>query len=487
MQRRDFLGTSLGGALALCAGSFAMAGQKVTPNIVYILVDDMGYGDVSALNPDSKIKTPNIDRLAAEGMSFTDAHSGSAVCTPTRYGILTGRYCWRSRLKDGVLWGYDQHLIEDGRETVAALLKRQGYNTACIGKWHLGMDLPTVDGDKAGPENVDWQGRIENGPVAKGFDYFFGISASLDMPPYIYIENDRFVGECTTTKAFGHPHRPGPAHADFEAVDVLPTIGRKTVEFIERQQADRPFFAYVAFTSPHTPIVPSSEFAGMSGIGEYGDFCVETDAVVGRICAALERMGFADNTLLVFTSDNGCSPEADFPHLLAQGHDPSYIYRGHKADIFDGGHRIPFIARWPGGIPAGRESAEIVCLTDLYATCADLLGVAMPMNAGEDSYSILPALRGKNLDAPIREATVHHSISGRFAIRQGRWKLNLCPGSGGWSQPRGKALEGLPPLQLYDMEKDPGETENLQSEHPETVLRLGALLEQYQRSGRSRP
>jgi len=173
--------------------------------------------------------------------------------------------------------------------------------------------------------------------------------------------------------------------------------------------------------------------------------------------------------------------------LLAQGHDPSYIYRGHKADIFDGGHRIPFIARWPGGIPAGRESAEIVCLTDLYATCADLLGVAMPMNAGEDSYSILPALRGKNLDAPIREATVHHSISGRFAIRQGRWKLNLCPGSGGWSQPRGKALEGLPPLQLYDMEKDPGETENLQSEHPETVLRLGALLEQYQRSGRSRP
>ena len=460
------------------------------PNIVFIMADDMGYGDVSRLNEHCAFETPHLDRLAREGAFFTDAHSNSAVCTPTRYGVLTGRYCWRSRLKQGVLYGYSRPLIEEGRLTVASLLKAHGYRTACIGKWHLGLEWALNSDD---PEDVDFGRPIRRGPRELGFDTFFGISASLDMPPYVYIEDDRAtalpdrVTENTDSKGFW---RAGPTGADFRHEEVLPTCLARAEAFIGEcsSAAERsPFLLYFALPAPHTPIVPTPEYQGTSGTNAYGDFVLQVDGTVGRVMEALERNGLTDDTLVVFTSDNGCSPRADYSELAQWNHCPSYHFRGHKADIFEGGHRIPFIARWPGRIPAGTSSDEIICLTDLMATCADIVGDELPVDAGEDSISILPALSGENLTAPIREATVHHSINGSFSIRQGKWKLELCRGSGGWSYPRPEEARqlGLPSVQLYDMEADVRETTNVQARHPEVVARLTALLDSYKTEGRS--
>lgn len=481
------------GALGLGAAALALPGcvgrgaaeQPRRPNIICILADDMGYGDVRALHPASKIPTPHLDRFVGEGMAFTDAHSGSAVCTPTRYGLLTGRYCWRSRLKSGVLNGFSPALIEKGRPTVASLLRSGDYATACIGKWHLGMDFPTTDGKPANARNVDWAGRIRRSPLSNGFDTYYGISASLDMPPYIWIDGDRFVGAATAQKAF---HRKGPAEPSFEAVDVLPEIGRRAVRYIEERAGKGPFFLYLPLTAPHTPIVPAADFKGKSPLGSYGDFCIQVDALVGDVCAALERAGLAEETLVLFTADNGCSPAAGTPHLERMGHFASADWRGYKADIFEGGHRVPFIVRWPGRIPAGSRCDETVCLTDWLATCADLAGVRVPENAGEDSVSLRPALLAQP-HAPLREATVHHSINGSFAIRKGKWKLELCPGSGGWSapKPKSKAEQGLPRIQLYDLSADPAERYNLWAEHPGVVRELSELLARYRRTGRSVP
>lgn len=457
------------------------------PNIVYILADDMGYGDVSCLNENSKLHTPNIDRIAREGVKFTDAHSGSAVCTPTRYGILTGRYCWRSNLKSGVLYGYSKRLIEPGRMTVASFLKQNGYHTGGVGKWHLGMDWAGEEGD------YDVTQPIKNGPNSLGFDYFFGISASLDMPPYVYIENDGITAapdRDTENKDFKGFWRKGPTGADFKHEDVLPKVTEKSIEYIkQRSQSDQPFFLYIPLPAPHTPILPTVEFQGKSGTNAYGDFVLQCDDSVGRILDALSRYGFSNNTLVIFTSDNGCSPRAEFDELEKFGHDPSSIYRGYKADIFEGGHRIPFAARWPGKIAPGSTSSETICLTDLMATCSAILGEPLPTDAGEDSYNLLPALFGGLLKQPLREATVHHSINGSFSIRQGKWKLNLCPGSGGWSEPRPqKAKEmGLPPLQLYDVETDYAETTNVYEKYPKVVEHLTKLLDHYKTSGRSAP
>jgi arylsulfatase A-like enzyme len=457
------------------------------PNILYILADDMGYGDVQCLNPErGKIKTPHIDQLAAEGMIFTDAHTGSSVCSPTRYGIITGRYSWRSKLQKSVLNGYSEPLIPTTRMTVASLLKEQGYNTACIGKWHIGMTLPTVTGGKInqqGMTNIDWKGTVEGGPSDLGFDVHFGITASLDMPPYIYIENKKFVGECTTFKAF---RRKGPAEAGFEAVNVLSDIEKKTIEFIQKQSADKPFFAYVALTSPHTPIVPSEDWNGKSELGKYGDFVMQTDAVIGQLVAAVDAAGLGKNTIVIVTSDNGCSKAAGITDLQKKGHYPSAQYRGSKADIWEGGHRVPFIVRWPKGIQGGTSSDQTICLTDLMATAADLNGVQLPENAGEDSVSFLPALRGKQIQT-TRNGVIHHSIDGCFAYRQGKWKLCLARGSGGWTAPNENQAkeEGAPIAQLYDLENDPGETTNLYESNPETVGRLLKLLEADVAQGRS--
>jgi len=472
------------GLMLVCAASVGALAAAERPNIVYILADDLGYGDVQALNPkQGKIATPGMDRLAKEGMVFTDAHSNSSVCTPTRYGVLTGRYSWRTKKQSGVLFGFDQPLIAPDRLTVAGLLKKVGYQTAIIGKWHLGLGLVDPEGkptrgQRAPVDGVDWKARITGGPVDLGFDLWHGISASLDMPPYIYIENDRFVGECTTMKAF---HRKGPAHADFEAIDVLDVIGDKSAEYIQKQKADQPFFLYVPLTSPHAPIIPTEEWKGKSKLGLYGDFVMHTDAIVDQITKAVDAAGLAENTMIIVTSDNGCSKVADIPALKAMGHFPNGKYRGSKSDIWDGGHRVPFIVRWPAGVKAGSTSDEVICLTDLMATSADLAGATLPANAGEDSVSFAPALKGEAIESS-RKGIVHHSVSGQFAYRDGKWKLLMTRASGGWTREK---MSVDAPAQLYDMESDPEEQNNLYKAHPEIVERLIAQLESDVKRGRS--
>ncbi len=495
---------------AMIAAPLATASTETAkrPNIVYILADDLGYGDVHCLNPEGKILTPNLDRLAHSGMTFTDAHSGSAVCTPTRYGILTGRYSWRSRLQAGVLGGCSPRLIEPGRLTVAELLRRHGYQTTAIGKWHLGMNWalkpgkpPFHDNIEKGADgwNVEFSRPITDGPMSVGFDEYYGISASLDMVPYTFIENDRVAALPTVDKAFpmmhGRPRsmtRRGPAAPDFEAANVLPALTTRAVETIrKRAEAARkgePFFIYLALAAPHTPIAPRPSWLGQSRLNPYADFVMQVDAAVGEVLAALEANHLADQTLVLFASDNGCSPEAKFDELRAQGHDPSAGFRGHKADIFEGGHRIPFLVRWPGVVSPHSRSEQTICLTDLMATCAAIIGERLPNDAGEDSVSLLPALRGE-ARGPLRQAVVHHSINGSFAIRSGDWKLCLCPDSGGWSSPRPRSKEaaGLPAVQLYNLATDRSERHNVQDQHPEVVDRLTRLLEKYVVDGRSTP
>lgn len=462
--------------------------KEKLPNVIYILADDMGYGDVSALNEDSRIHTPHLDAMIQTGMHFTDAHSGSAVCTPTRYGILTGRYSWRTSMKQGVTWSWSEPLIDPGRTTVASKLKGKGYHTACIGKWHLGLGW---EKDSAGV--VDIRKPIKNGPNVNGFDYFFGITASLDIPPYIYIENHQSTTQEIDTiermdgKAFW---RKGAIGSDFKHIEVLPKITEKAVGYIEEQsQAENPFFLYFPLPAPHTPILPTEEFQGKSKTNEYGDFVMMVDDVVGQIVAAVEKAGQTENTLIIFTSDNGCSPMADFEELASFGHDPSYVFRGHKADIFEGGMRVPFIAKWPAKIKASTRSQEVICHTDFMATMAAITSDSIAPNEAEDSYDMLPVLLGENPAEPIREATVHHSVNGSFSIRQGKWKLIFCPGSGGWSDPvpkKAKEME-LPLLQLYDLDEDIAETQNVVREHPKVAKKLADLMESYIKNGRSTP
>lgn len=482
---------------ALCASLSAPAADK--PNVIVILADDLGFGDVSCNNPGSKIATPNIDRIAAEGMRFTDAHTSSGVCTPTRYSLLTGRYHWRTKLQSGVLGGFSLPLIAAGRTTLASYLQTQGYHTACIGKWHLGMEWPLKGGavaDDGGDfgkpfeevSRVDYLAPIQNGPVDRGFDHYYGISASLDMFPFVWIR-DRLPTEAATAEKTWL--RKGPAGPKFEAVDVQPGITRRLVDYIGERAAEAksgtPFFAYVPLASPHTPILPTPEFQGKSGINAYADFVLQVDRDIGIITEALETNGLAENTIVVFTSDNGCSPQAKIEELLAAGHNPSHLYRGHKADAYEGGHRVPFLVRWPARVGAGGVSDQLVGQIDLLATMADLFGEALPSGAGEDSFSFLPVLTGEGPGA--RGSIVSQSINGSFAIRDGRWKLLLCPGSGGWSFPRPGADDttGMPEFQLYDLAADPGEKNNLVAEHPDRVAKMKAMMEEAIARGRTTP
>jgi arylsulfatase A-like enzyme len=494
-------------ALGLLAAA-AAAGAAAPPNLLFILADDLGYGDLRSFNPGSRIPTPNLDRLAGGGMVFADAHAASAVCTPSRYGLLTGRYPWRSRLKEGVQGGMSPPLIEEGRVTVASFLQRQGYRTACIGKWHLGMEWARQEGTPAfgdsierGAEawRVDFSRPIRRGPLHFGFDHFFGIAASLDMVPYTFIEDDHVVEVPSVDRDFpmmvGRTNRftrRGPGVPGFEATAVLPTLTDQAIAYLRRQagpgSSGTPFFLYLALNAPHTPIAPGPDWVGRSGINPYADFVMQMDSEVGRLLDALEREGLSRNTAVFFASDNGCSPEAQFRELRSAGHDPSGGLRGAKADIFDGGHRVPLIVRWPGHTRPGSRSDELVCLNDFFATCADMLGRRPPGDAAEDSVSLLPLLEGRARGA-VREAVVHESINGSLALRQGRWKLEFCPDSGGWSEPvpGGRAAAGLPPVQLYDMVSDPAETRNEVARHPDRVARMRSRLEQCITRGRSTP
>lgn len=506
---RGKFGREMVAMLGLMAGlpAFSEAAPVSRPNVVLILADDLGWGDPQCYNPDSKIPTPHMDRLAREGMRFTDAHTPSSVCTPTRYGLLTGRYCWRTWLKKGVLDGFGPPLIGPKQTTLASFLKSQGYATACVGKWHLGMRWQTKDGEPAGRRgekerfrsgsDIDFSRPVGGGPLACGFDSFFGISASLDMSPYCFIEGDRTVGIPTELSEENRDgvfmnQVAGVKTKDFTLEGVLPAFKERAVKFIESQAGDsaKPFFLYLPLNSPHLPVVPNEVFRGKSGIGAYGDFVVETDDCIGAVLDALDRAGAVENTLVIVTSDNGGlwhawdAQEADDvagykpsdrgTMNRAAGHQSNAHFRGTKADIWEGGHRVPFIVRWPGQVEADRTSAALICLTDVLATLAEITGEALPEGAGQDSQSFLAALKGGER---ARSSVVHHSLDGTFAIRSGPWKFCPLRGSRGFSQPRVVQPEGEGPQgQLYHLDDDAGETRNQWAEQPHIVSRLNTAL-----------
>jgi arylsulfatase A len=467
--------------LASARGAQPQGGRPELPNIIFIMADDLGYGGLGCYGA-TQIPTPHCDRLAREGMRFTDAHSPSAVCTPTRYSVLTGRYNWRSWLQNWVLMEHMPLLVETDRPTVASLLKEKGYATGCFGKWHLGW------GDKP---HHSWDGELKPGPLEVGFDTFFGVPFSHNSSKElrVFVKDRRILG---------------PRKLANTAVE----ISAQVTSFI-KANARRPFFLYYPTTGIHAPHTPHSQFRGKTKLGDYADFVVEFDWALGETLAALERAGIADNTLVIVTSDNGAKANWN-----PKGHKPNGDWRGDKGTIYEGGHRVPFIARWPGHVPAGTICNETICHVDLMATCAAIAGIPVPSNAAEDSYNLLPALRGESVPEPIREATVHHSVSGLFAIREGKWKFidgrgdgfrpidwpktnasghtqpRLDPETGRfkpfryyWAAPKVSTQEA--PGQLYDLDADPRETENLFRKHPEVVVRLRALLTEYRQEGRS--
>jgi arylsulfatase A-like enzyme len=457
--------------------------QLEKPNIIFIMADDLGYGDLGCYGA-TQIPTPKIDQLAAEGMRFTDAHSPAALCTPTRYGVLTGRYCWRSRLKKGVLNGYSPALIEPGRMTVASMLKEAGYATGCVGKWHLGF---------GNQDKVDFGKPLRPGPLEVGFDYFFGIPASLDMPPYCFVENDRVVGELSVEKdPYNTLQREGLMTPGWKDEEVGPTFTRKAVEFVERHSS-QPFFLYLPYHTPHTPCTPPEFIKGRSTAGVRGDMVTELDWMLGEILSTLDKHNLRNKTLLMVTSDNGALTTGPWHRaadpakydLAHNGHPPNGLLRGQKADIFEGGHRIPLIAYWPGQIEAGTTNHNLVGLIDLLATCAELVGVSLPADAGEDSLSILPHLLQQ--EGTIRETMIHKSKD-LFAFRHGPWKMITGLGSGGFTTPASvEPQPGESPGQLYNLDDDLSEGENVWSEYPEVVERLSRKLNQHREAGYSRP
>lgn len=448
-----------------------------SPNIIYLLADDLGYGDLSCYGAE-KINTPNIDNLANEGLLFTDAHSPSAVCTPTRYSVLTGRYNWRSDLKSGVLYGHSKPLIEKERLTVPGYLQQNNYTTACIGKWHLGLGWAKEN------NTVDYSKPIEHGPTDLGFDYFYGISASLDMPPYCFIENNKTVGIPSVEKHpkhFGQQGREGLMVPGWKDETVNEELTQKAISFIQNHKetdSNKPLFMYFGLTGPHTPWEASEAFKGKSSIGERGDMILELDNTVGRIVKTLKSLSMWDNTLFVLTSDNGPHPKTE--EITMYQHQPAGKYKGQKADIWEGGHRVPFISSWPRLVENPGITNELICLTDLLKTCSDIVNTPLPKEQGEDSISFLPILNG---EVSNRYSIVHHSITGMYSIRIGEWKLVLGQGSGGFhtfdANPQkiglptqGKdEVDGIPG-QLYNMDKDPSEKNNAYLDHPKIVKRL---------------
>lgn len=481
------------------------------PNIVLILADDMGWGDLTCYNPESKIPTPNLDRIAANGMRFTDAHTPSSVCTPTRYTLLTGRYSWRTRLKSSVLDGFSPPLIEAGRPTLASFLGSRGYATAGIGKWHLGMQWTRKDGklediDRADKfrqgDTIDFSRRITAGPLTVGFDSFFGISASLDMPPYCWIENDRCAPAPDTSVPTAKDtiflnQAGGVASSAFTVNQVLPTLKSRSVEWLTThlsKQPEQPFFLYLPLNSPHLPVAPSKAFLGRSKVGFYGDFMIETDDLVGAVLDTLEKRNVSDNTLVLFTSDNGglwhqwtpkekddlarYRPTPRAKYTMQFGHRSNAHLRGTKADIWEGGHRVPFLVQWPNRVKPGSVSDEPIELTDIFATVMEIMGGSKPNDAAPDSFSFLSVLDSKLSAHSKRPFLIHHSLRGMFAIRRGDWKYIEARGSGGFSQPRQiQPKAGEPVGQLFNLTADPSETVNLALREKAMAERLSAMLQ----------
>ena len=462
----------------------AAAVKAQTPNIVFILADDLGYGDISAFNPESKIHTPNIDKLAEHGIAFTDAHASSALSTPSRYSLLTGRYPWRTKLKRGGLDGDSPAMIDPERCTIAQMFSANGYNTACIGKWHLGWDWGYPQ-NAQNKKDVDFSLPIKNGPTERGFDYFYGIPSSLDIAPYVYVENNK------VTALPNHIIEPqkglklmhgGVAGADFDPQDCLPNIIRHSISYISKQKnSKKPFFLYLPITAPHTPVLPANKYKGKTTIGDYGDFVVMIDDMIQQIIKALQKNGQLDNTIVIFTSDNGCAPYVGVKEMEKQGHFPSYIYRGYKTDIYEGGHRIPLIVSWKGKF-SNETNNSLVSLTDFYATFAQMVNHKLKDEEAVDSYSIWPILSKQG--ASNRKDLVYESGKGYLSLRTPQLKLVFNGGSGGWGYPNKPAdLAQLPPMQLFNLKEDPSEKENIihdkcyEQEVKEMTPRMHTLVE----------
>jgi arylsulfatase A-like enzyme len=453
----------------LLAGCTTKNEPPKNPNVIIILADDMGYGDVQALNTASKIPTPNLNRLAEEGITFTDAHTPSSVCTPTRYGLLTGRYCWRSSLKRGVLNGYGEPLIEQGRPTIATLLKRSGYKTGIIGKWHLGLGFQK---DSAG--SFDFGKDLDYSPNDAGFDYSYVIPASLDFPPYVYIEDKRiteFPSVRESANNFPAFWRKGERSPQFIMEETLDHLVEKANNFIESSaNSEVPFLLYFPLTAPHKPVLPHKRFAGTTQLGPYGDFVHQVDWTVGEVLNKLDELEIAGNTLLIYTSDNGSFMYKYKPgekdHLEDEtiqafnedNHTANYVFRGTKADIWEAGHRVPFFVRWPEKIEKGERIDTTICLTDIYKTLADILNKDVNEGDAEDSFSFMPLLTNRMQEFE-RPPVIHHSVNGMFAIRKGDWKLVLGNGSGGREIPKGEIFKK--PYQLFNLKNDIGEKNNV--------------------------
>ena len=488
----------------------AVAAEK--PNFVIVFADDMGYGDPRVYNARSRIPTPAIDELALNDMRFNDAHTASSVCTPSRYGLLTGRYPWRSRLPVGITQSWGLPVIADDRATLGKLLQQQGYRTAAIGKWHLGWDWPLEDGryvsdelDTINPaadaresfgERVDFSRPIRSGPTTRGFDYYFGDDVP-NFPPYMFIENDRARGTPSERMPRHKSQRAGPMLFNWDLWAAQPTIADHAVEWLREQtHSDQPFFLYMPLLGPHTPIVPSAEFRGLSDAGPYGDWVAQMDSILGRVVDVLEESGKIDNTVVIFTSDNG-SPARSGIGTIGQtntvtelySHVPNAPWRGLKADAWEAGHRVPFIVRWDGRVDAGATNDDAICLTDVYASIAEIVGAEVQRDAAEDSFSLLPLLLP---DAPgnyQRNEVVHSSANGTFAIRKSGYKLILSDGSGGFSSPRGERTDpdGDGPTQLYLLSDDPQEHRNLADSRQAKAHELRSELNRIRAAGRSRP
>ena len=464
------------------------------PNVILVLTDDQGFGDASCLNPDAKFQTPNLDRLAAEGIAFTNAHCADTVCTPSRYGVLTGRYCWRTVKRTGVLGAEAKCLIDAGRTTLASMLRDQGYQTAMVGKWHLGMDFP---GEKG---NRDWTQPVRDMPLDKGFDYFYGIPASLNYGVLAWFEGRHAKVPPTVFTA----KKPNQRHVDYrimppyqdtpeqtrevlgkDGMEVAPDFvdnqcltcfTDKAIDWMEASQKgddkDKPFFLYLPFTSPHYPVCPLPAFHGKGDCGGYGEFVIETDHHVGRILDFLERSGLEKNTLVVFTSDNG--PENSWRQRIDDfGHHSNGNYRGGKRDIYEGGHRVPFFVRWPGGIKQpGRRWDGLVGQVDLLATLAEIIGTDVPEDAGEDSLSFASVLIDPSTTQK-RLPLINHAANGRFSITEGQWKLIM---------PHQKKMVRA---ELYDLSSDPGERNDIIKDYPEIAARLQQKITEIVRNGRT--
>lgn len=493
---------SLKALMLLLSVVSTVRGADSPPNIVILYADDLGYGDLGCYNPKSNIPTPNLDKLASQGMRFTDAHSSSGICTPSRYAMLTGRHHWRDF--HGIVNAFGKSVFEPERLTLPEMLQAQGYATAAIGKWHLGWDWNAIrkPGAKDGgisPEDFDWSKPIPDGPLAHGFDYYFGDTV-INFPPYCWIENDKVVKAPDTMmdtkkwKAIKEGNwecRPGPMVTGWDPYQNIPETTRRGVQYIHAQRdSEKPFFLYFAYPSPHAPIIPNDEFDGKSTAGPYGDFVFETDHSIGQLLQALEDSGQADNTIIIFSADNGPEKYA-YERDKKTGHWSSHPLRGLKRDIYEGGHRVPTIIKWPGVTKAGVVCDALVSQIDFMGTLAAALDYELPDNAAEDSHDLLPLLKGEVQS--VRSTHIHNTQADQYAIRDGKWLLidaqngYVSGANAGWEKRHGYQPDDQTPVELYDLASDLGQKTNLATKNPDRIAELQVRMQNIREQGHSAP